>query len=133
MRSNKNRYDRMQTEGEQDVIQCESIIGTEVGNYATGCEIFSMLNRIEGVSKADTFPKQGGESKKPSDEETKKPDDESGEYKHKPKLIDSKGNEALGSKGKGKLVDDEDEEEEDLSERAKLKRKKRDQELDENL
>lgn len=55
------------------------------------------------------------------------------EYEHKPKSNDPKGNEALGSKGKGKLVDDEDEEEEDLPEGAKLKRKKCDQVLDENL
>ena len=45
MRSNKNRYDWMQTEGEQDVIQCESIVGTEVGNYATGCESNNRCDR----------------------------------------------------------------------------------------
>ncbi|CAI9271277.1 unnamed protein product [Lactuca saligna] len=59
--------------------------------------------------------------------------DEYGEYKHEsnPKSKDLKGNEASGSKGKGKLVESNDEKEEDLSEVLKLKRKKRDQELDE--
>ncbi|CAI9295961.1 unnamed protein product [Lactuca saligna] len=86
-----------------------------------------MLNRIEGVSESGLLPKQGGEF-------TKTVDSGSGENETKPPLKskDLKGNEAFGSKGKWKLVDEE-EEEEDLSEGAQLKRKKRDQDLDENL
>ncbi|CAI9280402.1 unnamed protein product [Lactuca saligna] len=56
-----------------------------------------------------------------------------GEYKNKPqpKTKDQKGSEASRSKEKGNMVDNDDEEEEYLSEGAKLKRKKRDKELDE--
>ncbi|CAI9261651.1 unnamed protein product [Lactuca saligna] len=58
-----------------------------------------------------------------------------GEYEQKrnPKSKDTKGNEASGSKGKGKLDDDDEEEEEDLSKGSHLKRKKCEQELVENL
>ncbi|CAH1451764.1 unnamed protein product [Lactuca virosa] len=94
--------------------------------------VFSLMNHIKGVSESGSLPKQGGEAKKPSTEELNKLAANSGEYEHKTQLKsqDPKGNEASGSKGKGKLIDD-DEEEEELSEGAKLKRKKRDKELDE--
>lgn len=82
-----------------------------------------MLNRIEGVLEAGSFLKQRGEAKKPYTEEPKKRVHDSGEHELKPKLNDPKDNEALGSKGKEKLID-EDEEEEDLSEGDKLTRNK---------
>lgn len=62
--------------------------------------------------------------------EIKKPASGNDEHEQKPKPKDTNDNEALGSKGKGNLVDD-DEEEEDQSEEAQLKRKKHDQQLDE--
>lgn len=65
-----------------------------------------MLNRIEGVSKSVTLPKKGGEAKKTSGEEPKNIVDDSSEFKHKPqsKTKYHKGNEASGSKGKGKWL-----------------------------
>lgn len=80
-----------------------------------------MVNHIEGVSESDALQKQGGEARKASGEEPKKPADEYGEYEHKPqpKSKNQQGNESSRLKGKGKLVDDDDEEEEDQG--AKLK------------
>ncbi|CAI9263071.1 unnamed protein product [Lactuca saligna] len=63
--------------------------------------------------------------------EVKKPFGGSGEHEQKPNPNDTKGNEASGSKGTGKLIDGDEEEEEDEGE--KLNRKYRDKELDENL
>ncbi|CAI9297668.1 unnamed protein product [Lactuca saligna] len=71
------------------------------------------------------------EAKKPSDDQPKQTTGESGEFEHKPppKSKYLKGNEALISKGKGNITDDD----EDLSKGAKLKQKKHDQEIDEAL
>ncbi|CAI9264262.1 unnamed protein product [Lactuca saligna] len=91
-----------------------------------------MLNHIEGVSEADSFPRQGGNQRSHSLKNPKKLVDDYGDHEHKPKLHDPKGYETSGSKGKENMTN-EDEEEDDLSEGAKLKRKKRDQEIDENL
>lgn len=55
----------------------------------------------------------------------------SDKHEQKPKSKDLKGNEASGSKGKEKVIDDDVEEEDD--EGAKIKRKSRDTEIDENL
>ncbi|CAI9285120.1 unnamed protein product [Lactuca saligna] len=99
----------------QNLVEtCDSLLTVSVCQHIAEKikPIFSILNRIEGVLECGALPKQRGESKKPFDEEPKKPTDES---------------------GKGKLIDSDKEEEEDLSEGSKLKRKKRDQELDENL
>ncbi|CAI9268693.1 unnamed protein product [Lactuca saligna] len=72
------------------------------------------------------FAETKGEVKK-----TATGDSSAHEQKSQSKANDNqKGNEASGSKEKGKLVDDDDEEED---EELKLKRKKRDQELDKNL
>lgn len=64
--------------------------------------VFSILNRIKGVSESGSLPKQGGDVNKLADG--------SGEHEQKPKSNDPNGNEASGSKGKGKSIDDDDEE-----------------------
>ncbi|CAI9274748.1 unnamed protein product [Lactuca saligna] len=64
------------------------------------------------ADESGSHPKQGGEVKKPAGGS-----DENETMKYPPKTKDLKGNNALGSKGKGKLIDD-DKEEEYLSEEA---------------
>ena len=81
-----------------------------------------MLNLLEDVSESSSLLKQRGEEKQASGEELKKPTGGSDEHEQKPNPNDPKGNEASGSKGKGKLIDDDDEEE-DLLEEDQLKKK----------
>ncbi|CAH1428187.1 unnamed protein product [Lactuca virosa] len=83
-----------------------------------------MLNQLQGVSESSAIPKQGGEDVKEKAQpkpQVMKPTDE--QHEDKPK-IDAKVNEASGSIGKEKLLDDDDKVEEELSEGEKLIRKK---------
>lgn len=73
--------------------------------------IFSMLNKISGVSESDDLPKKGGEIK---DKQPKqKTSEQTGENERKSKpnsnTKDQKDNEASESKGKEKVVSDEEE------------------------
>lgn len=82
--------------------------------------VFSILNRLKGVSALDALPKQGQKRRRCLVKNSRNQLVALISMKKKPNPNDSKGNEALGSKGKGNLIDD-DEEEEDLSEEAQLK------------
>ncbi|CAI9272811.1 unnamed protein product [Lactuca saligna] len=91
--------------------------------------VFSMLNKIEGVSDRDDLPKQGRDNKDQTKKMTSEP---IGENEQKPNSNpkDQKDNKASGSKGKEKVIDDDEEEEEGLSKGEKLIRKKCNMELD---
>ncbi|CAI9284266.1 unnamed protein product [Lactuca saligna] len=90
--------------------------------------IFSILDRIKGVSES-SIPKQRGETRKTSGDD--KATDGGDDHEQKLKSNDLKNNVASASRGKENLVNDDDEEEEDENE--KLKCKTHDDEIDENM